>query len=404
MMKEDLYIIKEESFDTVYKMVEGTDQMRLKGLLDYNKKDITTTIYDRFSKEEVKKLEELIYKRMKSQDDFNSDGKVDFDQFDIENLPNPDEMDEDMLDALLGELGDEDATSFWGSDSETDGWFRRKRQVDDDMFSRDMMKSKERRRGPGKSMSGALKMMMAMAENGNAPPMVMDMSRFVKEMLFMPDEEPTSVIGSRLPAQLRADMREVFMLFLKEEMPMDVMKMQKKIFSHMAKSMKRSIKGLLPVTEDALNETFAQIDDKISNKTASNDTEERRVWGWVKNIQGAFDNEVKQNITKMLKRTQGVMMMGKSLPMMGGFLGDSPSTEDLCLVYSSYIQQQASMKDKVRTKVMIPPTVWKKKEEGIFKVELCPFSGQWFWNKVAVCSCKDSMKGMGGNHDAYNNY
>lgn len=100
----------------------------------------------------------------------------------------------------------------------------------------------------------------------------------------------------------------------------------------------------------------------------------------------------------------GVMMMGKSLPMMGGVLGDSPSTEDLCLVYSSYIQQQASMKDKVRTKVMIPLTVWKKKEEGIFKVELCPFSGQWFWNKVAVCSCKDSMKGMGGNHDAYNNY
>ena len=43
--------------------------------------------------------------------------------------------------------------------------------------------------------------------------------------------------------------------------------------------------------------------------------------------------------------------------------------------------------------------VWNKKGQGIFKVELCPLSGEWFWSKVAACACKDSFD-MHHNGDA----
>jgi len=194
------------------------------------------------------------------------------------------------------------------------------------------------------------------------------------------------------------------MLFLKDEMPLDVMKTEGKMLSYVGKSMEKLMNGLLPVSNDALNKTFARIELKLTNRTATNNSEERRVWQWVKLIQSTFDDEIKQNLTNMMKKIQGIKIMGKSMPRMSGSLGDGPTADDLCLAYSSFIQYQqrasaGGAKDKLRAKIEMPPTVWNKKGQGIFKVELCPLSGEWFWSKVAACACKDSFD-MHHNGDA----
>ena len=86
----------------------------------------------------------------------------------------------------------------------------------------------------------------------------------------------------------------------------------------------------------------------------------------------------------------GAVMMGHSMPMMTGVVGDAPTAEDLSLVYSSYVVDQASTKRKPSPRQQLDrPTVWKRKGRGIYKVELCPLSAKWYWTKVAVCSCKD---------------
>ena len=308
MIMEDLRTIKEKDFETVYTMVEDRDATRLTGLLKHNKKDVTNIIYERFSAGEVKKLEELIYKRLKRDNyAYPESSKINFDKLDIDNLPPLDEMSEDQIDDFFDSLNDfeDDFSSMWNEADDTDsGWFRRKRQANDYMRQK-MMKARGQGQKYGMSMSRMLQKMMMMAEQGDTPPIARDGSRFVKELLFMPDEDPTSVIGSRLPAQLRADIREILMLFLKDEMPLDVMKTEGKMLSYVGKSMEKLMNGLLPVSNDALNKTFARIELKLTNRTATNNSEERRVWQWVKLIQSTFDDEIKQNLTNMMKKIQG---------------------------------------------------------------------------------------------------
>ena len=80
--------------------------------------------------------------------------------------------------------------------------------------------------------------------------------------------------------------------------------------------------------------------------------------------------------------------MGKPMPMMYGEPGATPSMEDFCIAFSTFVQNEVNKGKNPRT-VLQTPTVWKKKEKAVYKVEMCPLSGSWYWSKVAVCSCNN---------------
>jgi len=204
----------------------------------------------------------------------------------------------------------------------------------------------------------------------------------------MPDEEAQSMLGSRLPANLKVSMREVIMGFLTEEMPMGSLKLFGKFAYSMKKSMSKMVKGLLPVSEDAVNEMFEKYTKKIQNKTSiSNESSGESIedWNMMKVIFSAVDDEVKEGVTLVAQKLQGAFVMDAPMPMMTGQVADPPTENELCQGYASFIQNPGP---ETRRKKLNIPTIWRNKEEGIYKLEFCPLSGKWYESKMAVCSCK----------------
>ena len=102
----------------------------------------------------------------------------------------------------------------------------------------------------------------------------------------------------------------------------------------------------------------------------------------------------------------GAMVKGRPMPLLSGdgVMGDAPPTMDLCQVYASFIQEAASSQHKQPRQRLEVPTVWRQKPEGIFRADLCPLTGKWFWSKVAVCACKPEVDIMPVEEDGMEYY
>ena len=166
------------------------------------------------------------------------------------------------------------------------------------------------KKGNNKEMSiqGTLQMMMMMGEDKRAPAIVKDISLFMREMIFTPDDESTSRIGSMIPDKLKGEMREVVMMLLKEEMPLEVLSLEAKMISKMGKSLMKIMHSMLPIAKDDVKDIFDKTSKVITNKTNSEeDPEKRKVWELVSKIYETSVNndEVKSNLEEVLKRVQG---------------------------------------------------------------------------------------------------
>ena len=163
------------------------------------------------------------------------------------------------------------------------------------------------------SVQGALQMMMMMAEDKRAPAIVKDISLFLREMIFSPDSESTSRIGSKIPDKLKGEMREVVMMLLKEQMPLEVLSLEAKMISEMGKSfMKIMLHSMLPITKDDVKAIFDKTSKVMKNKTNSEeDSEKKKVWELVSKIYETTVNndKVQSDLEKVLKRVQGMSLI-----------------------------------------------------------------------------------------------
>lgn len=241
-----------------------------------------------------------------------------------------------------------------------------------------------------------IKSLIKVEESGRAPPALRDLSKFIKDLIFTPDEDPTSVIGTRLPPAFRSDLREIILMFLKEEMPMDILRLEQKMLRHLVYKMKDKMKSLLPMTEEIMQTTLKEMYAKAKKKSLSNNTETKRVWTWIARLHNAIDPGIQKTMVSILQRLQGAMVKGRPVPLLtgDGVMGEAPPTRDLCQVYASFIQEAASHIKRPPRQRLEVPTVWRQKPEGIFRADLCPLTGKWFWSKVAVCACKADMDTM----------
>ena len=169
-------------------------------------------------------------------------------------------------------------------------------------------------KGNNKKMSiqGTLQMMMMMGEDKRAPAIVKDISLFMREMIFTPDDESTSRIGSLIPDKLKGEMREVVMMLLKEEMPLEVLSLEAKMISKMGKSLMKIMHSMLPIAKDDVKDIFDKTSKVMTNKTNSEtDPEKRKVWELVSKIYETSVNndEVKSNLEEVLKRVQGMSLI-----------------------------------------------------------------------------------------------
>jgi len=378
-------------------MVKKMPKSMLEDAIGEHNKEIQQFLYENYNEEEVKKMEKLIAKRMKEEDSM-----FDMVDFPMEMLPSLGEFveEDDMFDAMLENMNDEQFDTLMDQFENMDlsetigGWnARKKRSVYGNYLSKkDKYRSNKKGHSSFKDMLG--KMMNGKGKE-RMPKEVKDMSLFVKELIFMPDEEAQSMLGSRLPAALKSSMREVIMGFLTDDIPMGTLKLFGKFAYHMKKSLSKMVKGLLPVSEDAVNEMFEKITKKIENKTTSGNESmgaSKNDWNMLKVIFSAVDKEVKEGVTLVAQKLQGAFVMDAPMPMMTGQVSDPPTESELCQGYASFIQNPGP---ETRRKKLNIPTIWRNTEEGIFKVEFCPLSGKWYESKMAVCSCKGKGKGKG---------
>jgi len=386
-----------KSFKEMYSMVKKMPKSMLEDAIGEHNKEIQQFLYENYNEEEVKKMEKLIAKRMKEEDSM-----FDMVDFPMEMLPSLGEFveEDDMFDAMLENMNDEQFDTLMDQFENMDlsetigGWnARKKRSVYGNYLSKkDKYRSNKKGHSSFKDMLG--KMMNGKGKE-RMPKEVKDMSLFVKELIFMPDEEAQSMLGSRLPAALKSSMREVIMGFLTDDIPMGTLKLFGKFAYHMKKSLSKMVKGLLPVSEDAVNEMFEKITKKIENKTTSGNESmgaSKNDWNMLKVIFSAVDKEVKEGVTLVAQKLQGAFVMDAPMPMMTGQVSDPPTESELCQGYASFIQNPGP---ETRRKKLNIPTIWRNTEEGIFKVEFCPLSGKWYESKMAVCSCKGKGKGKG---------
>ena len=166
------------------------------------------------------------------------------------------------------------------------------------------------KKGNNKKMSiqGTLQMMMMMGEDKRAPAIVKDISLFMREMIFTPHDDSTSRIGSMIPDKLKGEMREVVMMLLKEEMPLEVLSLEAKMIFNMGKSLIKIMHSMLPIAKDDVKDIFDKTSKVMTNKTNSEeDPEKRKVWELVSKIYETCvnNNEVKSNLEEVLKRVQG---------------------------------------------------------------------------------------------------
>ena len=162
------------------------------------------------------------------------------------------------------------------------------------------------------SVQGALQMMMMMAEDKRAPAIVKDISLFLREMIFSPDSESTSRIGSKIPDKLKGEMREVVMMLLKEQMPLEVLSLEAKMISEMGKSFMKIMHSMLPITKDDVKAIFDKTSKVMKNKTNSEeDSEKKKVWELVSKIYETTVNndKVQSDLEKVLKRVQGMSLI-----------------------------------------------------------------------------------------------
>ena len=299
-----------KSFKEMYSMVKKMPKSMLEDAIGEHNKEIQQFLYENYNEEEVKKMEKLIAKRMKEEDSM-----FDMVDFPMEMLPSLGEFveEDDMFDAMLENMNDEQFDTLMDQFENMDlsetigGWnARKKRSVYGNYLSKkDKYRSNKKGHSSFKDMLG--KMMNGKGKE-RMPKEVKDISLFVKELIFMPDEEAQSMLGSRLPAALKSSMREVIMGFLTDDIPMGTLKLFGKFAYHMKKSLSKMVKGLLPVSEDAVNEMFEKITKKIENKTTSGNESmgaSKNDWNMLKVIFSAVDKEVKEGVTLVAQKLQG---------------------------------------------------------------------------------------------------
>ena len=307
--------LEKENFEGVKSAIENAEPKDLIMAMNHNGGHAMSTLEKRFTETELEVLMATVHKKLNGKEKpekengeknpFNFDD-ISLDALDLDDL---DDMDEDMLDALLDEMtdmdDDGDEFSIWGSEA---AWSRKKRSARrDDMkneIKERMMQNKKK--GRKEHMSFRLKKFMMMDKDRKAPPAMRDLSRFVKELIFTQDEEPTSMIGSRLSSSFRAEMREVMMLFLNEDMPMGVLDATKMMFKKLGKGIGQKMKGMLPFTQDMIKEIMDELNVPIKNKTLSDDPEVKRQWSWVAGIHNAIDDDVQALMASVLARIQGI--------------------------------------------------------------------------------------------------
>ena len=288
--------------------IKNAEPKEIMKVMNHDGGEIMSTLEKRFSNKEIDMLMEAVQKKIKGKgmNDKEHEGKNPFDFGDLAiDALDFDDLDDDMVDTLLDELDDLDIEgdefSMWGAEP---AWGRKKRSVSSmgRGRGRDM-----KRRGTTKKkmMSMNLKQMMMADKNRKASPFMRDVSRFLKELIFTQDEEPRSMIGSRLSTTFRSEIREVLMLFLNEDMPMDVLDASRSMFKRLGKVLGKQMKGMLPITKAMIKETMNDMNTTIKNKTLSEDPEVARTWSWVAGVHSAVDDEVQARMASVLARMQG---------------------------------------------------------------------------------------------------
>ena len=144
-----------------------------------------------------------------------------------------------------------------------------------------------------------------MKNSDRMPKEARDVTQFIKELIFLPDQDSQSMIGSRLPAALKTSMRSTILKFMKEEMPMKSLKLLGKFMYHMKMEMYKMTHGLLPVTEEAVMEMFDKMNAKIANKTGNTNATDLNTWKMMKYIFSAVDDQIKSGITLVAQKIQG---------------------------------------------------------------------------------------------------
>ena len=94
-------------------------------------------------------------------------------------------------------------------------------------------------------------------------------------------------------------------MFLKEEMPMDILRLEQKMLRHLVYEMKDKMKSLLPMTEEMVQTTLKEMYAKAKEKSLSNNTETKRVWTWIARLHNAIDSGIQKTMVSMLQRLQG---------------------------------------------------------------------------------------------------
>eukprot|EP00088_Acartia_fossae_P000485 TRINITY_DN10209_c0_g1_i1.p1 TRINITY_DN10209_c0_g1~~TRINITY_DN10209_c0_g1_i1.p1 ORF type:complete len:402 (-),score=128.06 TRINITY_DN10209_c0_g1_i1:1357-2493(-) len=372
MMKK----LEDKSYKEIYNAIKSMPKGMLESAIEEHNDKIQKFFYERFSKDEIKEMEALIAKRMKEEDE-------DFDilDFDLDLLPPLEEMDDTMLESLMEEMDDMDYEYDDWEDDDNGGWGRRrKRSTHKNYYDKYAKKGKS-------SMKSMLSKMMMKSDR--MPKEARDVTQFVKELIFLPDQDSQSMIGSRLPATLKTSMRSTILKFMKEDMPMKSLKLLGKFMYHMKMEMYKMTHGLLPVTEEAVMEMFDKMSAKIANKTGNTNTTDLNSWKMMKYIFSAVDDQIKSGITLVAQKIQGAIVMEAPMPMMTGAVAEAPSTDELCSGFASFVQQTpASNMGIIKRKKLELPTIWRSKEDGVYKVQFCPLSAKWYESKAAVCSCK----------------
>ena len=106
----------------------------------------------------------------------------------------------------------------------------------------------------------------------------------------------------------------------------------------------------------------------------------------------AIDREdVYKQIADIAHDLQSMFILKKGKAMMTGVAGPQPSDQALCRAFATYTLDMGMKGEPMRTNDI--PTIWEEKGGTIYKGELCPFFGKWFWSPIPKCSCSQQRCG-----------
>ena len=149
------------------------------------------------------------------------------------------------------------------------------------------------------------------------------------------------------------------------------------------------------VREDAANLTETEDKDKDRAQT---DAEFYTMVGDVL-TQLQADDTATAKLVEVLNRAK-MADLREPAGMRMGEAGEAPSNDEMCVSFVSQIMQdlyrdkdEDKDKGKFRPMILGTPMIWRAEDQTVTRGNYCPISDQWYWTKVAKCSCpmtKDS--------------